>query len=320
MEDLEPVNLRIARDFGATVNAVFAFLRAHWKPFAKAVVYIMAPVLLLGAVGAGFYFRGVFSAFGMRNGVPTPDGIFGIYSQMLPTVAFVGTIVTIAVALLYAVVGGYVRLVVDGDGSAIQVDDVWREVRGTFFRIVGTDLVLLIIFVIPFALLIAITSLAVTVGGTGAVLLLPLLMIIVGVAVIYFAVVQTIVVPMRLEEDIGTLAAIGRAFRLMKGRWWFTFGIMLVMYIIVAIGSSVFEAPTYAIGFSSVLHGDDPSPVLMMVTGAIAFMGSYLLNSIVVLTTFVQYYNLVEHSEGVGMASRINEIGAPAEDSSVPGV
>ena len=45
--------------------------------------------------------------------------------------------------------------------------------------------------------------------------------------------------PALLAEDVGPVAALGRSFRLVSGRWWPTFGALLVMYLIVVVISGI---------------------------------------------------------------------------------
>ena len=50
---------------------------------------------------------------------------------------------------------------------------------------------------------------------------------------IWLAVAFSVAVPALLLERIGPFAAMGRSFRLVRGRWWATFGTLLVGYVLV---------------------------------------------------------------------------------------
>ena len=67
------------------------------------------------------------------------------------------------------------------------------------------------------------------IGGT-------ILLIIPG---IWLSVAWSLGYPALLSEGIGPAAALGRSFRLVRGRWWATFAALLVMYLIVAVISGI---------------------------------------------------------------------------------
>jgi hypothetical protein len=52
---------------------------------------------------------------------------------------------------------------------------------------------------------------------------------------IWLAVAWSVSYPALLSEEIGGAAALQRSYRLVKGRWWPTFGAILVMYLIVLV-------------------------------------------------------------------------------------
>ena len=56
---------------------------------------------------------------------------------------------------------------------------------------------------------------------------------------IWLAVAWSVSYPALLSEGIGPVAALGRSFRLVRGRWWPTFGALLVMYLIVLVISGI---------------------------------------------------------------------------------
>ncbi len=56
---------------------------------------------------------------------------------------------------------------------------------------------------------------------------------------IWLAVAWSVGFPAMLSEGLGPVAALGRSFQLVKGRWWPTFGAVLVMYLIVIVISGI---------------------------------------------------------------------------------
>jgi len=63
-----------------------------------------------------------------------------------------------------------------------------------------------------------------------------LLLIIPG---IYLSIAWTVSFPALLSEGLSPVAALGRSFRLVKGRWWPTFGAVLLMNVLVGVISAI---------------------------------------------------------------------------------
>jgi hypothetical protein len=59
---------------------------------------------------------------------------------------------------------------------------------------------------------------------------------------IWLSVAWSLSYPALLSEGLGPVEALGRSFRLVKGRWWPTFGALLVMYVLVAVISGILGA------------------------------------------------------------------------------
>ncbi len=51
----------------------------------------------------------------------------------------------------------------------------------------------------------------------------------------------------RAYEGKGFFEAIGRSFKLVKDKWWSTFGLIFVLYLIVGVSSYIFLIPWYVI-------------------------------------------------------------------------
>ncbi|HYM58716.1 MAG TPA: hypothetical protein VES79_12205, partial [Solirubrobacteraceae bacterium] len=56
---------------------------------------------------------------------------------------------------------------------------------------------------------------------------------------VWLSVAWSLGYPALLSEGLGPAAALGRSFRLIRGRWWATFAALLVMYLIIAVISGI---------------------------------------------------------------------------------
>lgn len=307
MSNTERIDLRRARDFGATINVIFEFLRQNWRIIGKSLVFIMGPVLILATIVAGAYMRALMATMSI-DAASTPEDLFGAYVDMAPMIGLSTLAFAVSLIFMYGIIAGYVRLYNDRYPEPIEVDDVWREVRHSFLRITGTLIVVAIVTMLPFAVLIL------PAAATETWWLVVIGFLVAIVPMIYLSVCMLIIVPMRLEEEIGVVAAIRRSMRLMKGRWWFTVWLFIVIQIILTFASVIFQLPVQAIVMMQGIGGvTTPGPLFYIAT-AFYVIGTYLLYSITVLTSSVQYYNLVEQKDGIGMSDRINEIGAELDE------
>ena len=116
-------------------------------------------------------------------------------------------------------------------------------------------------------------------------------------------------------EQLGPFAAIGRAARLMRGRWWSTFGVWLVFIVIayfiqLVVTMPFFIAtmlPFYVKLFASALQhasAPDPQEIAQMMTsmvwaiGVVSFVSGAVISAILPITLGVQYSDLRAFEEG----------------------
>jgi hypothetical protein len=113
---------------------------------------------------------------------------------------------------------------------------------------------------------------------------------------VYLAVRWTLTVAAMMAEDIGPIRGIGRSWNLVRGRWWRTFGILLV----VGIMQSVIG---YALGFFfgliavALTSGD--------VQLAVVAVGSTILGALVspitTIAVVLLYFDLRVRKEGLDL-------------------
>ncbi|MBC8144165.1 MAG: hypothetical protein H7X80_01200, partial [bacterium] len=131
------IELRRKRDFGATINVVFEFIRKNWRPMGKSLLFIVGPVLLVASVVSGFYLRGILGMVDSlgRYGDSPPANPLAIFNDIWPVLILSAISGVISTIFLFAVVSGYVRLYVSSAPATLDVDDVWAEVRSSFWRL-----------------------------------------------------------------------------------------------------------------------------------------------------------------------------------------
>lgn len=324
MENFTLIDYHQTRDFSRKMNVTFEFVRQNFRPLGKSILFIAGPPVLLASLLMGSFFKDMFSAsFSMgRGGDPdmmrdmfmTPN--FWLQLLLMCVFLMVSTVATIAT------INNYILLYEERKTNRIEVGDVWGRVRDTFWMYFGTALLFAIVWTaacavmtIPVVLLARLSPLLV---GFGVMALFCL--------VIYLMFGSSLVFIIRAYERIGFFSALARSFKLMQGKWWSTFGLIIVLYIIVVVVSYVFMIPWYVITLVSSLHNAGVEgigePTSGLQTISLIFLTLYYLAQMVMYALpnvgiAFQYFNLVERKEAKGLMSQIDSIGqAPAPTSS----
>ncbi|GAB3897351.1 hypothetical protein [Spirosoma agri] len=275
------------RDFGNKINVTFQYISENFRSLGLSLLYIVGPVALGAGIATGILQSRVLAiAAETSNGKsPNPMAIFQVMSQFAsPTfwlVIILGILANVVVILTtYAHMKVYERT----NGGPIMVSDVWAEVQPMIGR----------------AVVISILSSIVT--GVGFVFLF--------IPGVYVAVVLSLALAVTAFEGTDFGMTWERCFRLIRDKWWSTFGIILVIGIIVAIVGLIFQLPNGVIGF---LIGAKLLPNLSTVwftlASVIGIVGRTLLNAVLYTAIGFQYTNLVERQEGRGLISAIDSIG-----------
>ena len=118
-------------------------------------------------------------------------------------------------------------------------------------------------------------------------------------------------------EDLGPMQALRRCFYLIKGKWWSTFGLVMVMFLIQSTMSYLFAIPMYGLLMMDVLQlsktgtGHDSS--LLMQAATLLYAGSaVLLLALPLLAMGFQYFNLAERRDSIGARQQLALLGQTA--------
>ena len=308
----EAIAFRQARDAGDVLNITFQFLRQNVVKLGKSLLFFVAPAMALATA----------LSTQLQSSMIDPDSAIGINLGVLGVVYALSLLASV---LAVTVVYGYIILYQDYGPDGFDLRDVWHVTLVRFFRILGTMLFLMfLVFVgyialaIPMVLLIAAGTAFGGVGTVGAILVSVLLVFAFLGLIAYFAVILSLIFPMRMREPIGVWAATGRCFKLVKNNWWATFAVLFVAFLVYLVLSIAVGLPYYMLyfsgGFMTLEGGGPPVTGLLVALSVVASVGGALLYSVPLTATAFQYFSLVERKERTGLMGRIDAVGVGTND------
>lgn len=283
------------RQFGEKLNATFTFIRENAWPYLKVQFMIAGPILLIANILVNQF---AFSMFDFNGEVSANFFIdmFQMYGLLL-LIGLVGT--TIMPAVTYGYMTAYKSLA----PTDISVANVTKGFASRFFNILGLNILTYIVVGIAMIFLIL--------PGIFVAIVLSL-----GAAIIVF-------------ENSNPIDAFGRAFTLIKGKWWSTFGLLVVISIIgyiinfffglprsIVLGIDLFTSLDATGGIEGAEMENSTNQVLNVVFSVFETFGSILSYSLIYMALAFQYFNLVERTESRGLLTKIEQMDSTGEEES----
>ena len=111
---------------------------------------------------------------------------------------------------------------------------------------------------------------------------------------VWLAVAWSVSFPALLSEGIGPVAALGRSFRLVKGRWWPVFGALLVMYLLVAVIGGILGV----LGAATLVAAVDNEVVAAIFVTLVNIFSSLITLPLMAAVLTVLYFDLRVRNEG----------------------
>ncbi|MFU8861395.1 MAG: hypothetical protein ACNA8K_13340 [Cyclonatronaceae bacterium] len=266
------------RDIGEVLNASMYFIRDHFKPIMRSIIYIAGPVLIAVVVISSFYLAGEFSA-------GADPLTFGSGWGML--LFFINNLLAMLVTIvIVAVMYEYIFLCYRQGIREYGVDEVWYAVKKRialyFIYSVLTGIITFIGFLFLF------------------------------VPGIYLAVTLSFVYAVAFLEDRSFSEAVGRCYEFVQGHWWNTFGLLLLAYIIYYIISMLFGLPALiygaVVGLLSAGGGETNISYLLSFVITLISSVSYIAIILPVTATAYQYFNIMERKHAPGLSRDIENL------------
>lgn len=311
------------RPFGDKLNATFVFLRENAKPYFKAQLLVAGPILLLITIIINqFSFDFMSMGFNAEDfTLSDASKFFKLYGLILISGVITGAIMP---AVTYTYMKKYQTLAPD----AIANSDITQGLAGKIFNLIGFNILIALII----GLVVLVFSLLIGFSATSSAFLVVIFGLGLIVLMLYFGITLSLGSSIIVFEDNNPIDAIGRCFRLIVGKWWSTFGLIVVVGILSLIINQLFGIPRAIFfgvkAFTAFEEGGDFTNMVQMTSGeqllnvlfsVFETFGTIVTNSLVFIAIAFQYFNLVERKESKGLMSQIEGLdqASEAEDDEV---
>jgi hypothetical protein len=270
-----PVPLRLRPlEIGDLLDETFRMYRRHFFLFAGISVVLSIPLAAL----AGYSFFTLFANLVQQVGPDQPPSLTSLTPSVTAFVVF--GLVNLA---LYPFLYGAVTYAACESAQGHPVT-VWGALRAAFRRYfqIAAFLLLISLMVLMFCLV-------------------PLW--------IWIWVGWIAVMPVMFIENTGLIAAMGRSWKLVEGRWWRTFLILFLMFILIEVVASALGAFLY-LG-QLVLSIVISSYLSLAISEAASVIISSLVNPILQIAIVLIYFDLRVRKEGLDLVQLAQRVGAP---------
>ena len=304
---LKKTELREVRDFGQKFNAVFTFVQNNFKSFIKVIGLTVGPLALLGGLFYGLFYSEIFggifsgSTFGSSGEIPgfmsvSPDTISWA-AEMFMAYLFLGMASLWMTIAVYAFMAEY-----DSGNENITIEAVWKRGKGKIMPVIGAGMLTILVMVIFVVIIFILPG-----NESGGWIALKALLL--CVVIFYIAITLSLLVPNMVIENAGVFESIERCFILIHGKWWSTFGLLMVMGFVSNIATMIFAIPFYVGMIVKMVLQTNVGDILTVAGSCILFLGSFLMMTLPALAVGFQYFNLVERKEGIGLLKKIDLLG-----------
>ena len=279
----EFIEFKKERDLGSIINDAFKFIRLEGKQFFLTILKIAAIPIVI-AVAAMLYYMTSITQLGAEE----INGFGGmIMSALIMMVAYLIAFVFINLAGMH-----YIKSYIDNKGR-VDIYEVQNNTRERFWSFTGFG------FLSGLLMFISVLLCVFPMFYTWTVLSL-------GASILVF-------------ENESATSTIGRCFSFIKGHFWETLGVILVVSLLVGVLGYVFQIPAMIyqiIQMGIGIGNDDPTEVfslfsdpIYLILNVISIVGQLMFYSITLITNVFLYFDINEQKNLTGTIETIDNIG-----------
>jgi len=290
------IELRELRDFGQKFNAVFTFVQNNFKSFFKVIGLTVGPLTLIGGFFLGLIYLNLTNMISDLTGTGNSLESLNWIGKLILSYFFLGIASLWMIIAVYSFMAEY-----ESGNENITIEAVWKRGKSKILPTFGFSILTML------AMIFFIVIIAVLPGNNGLMIFLKVTIVVVGF--FYVLCTLSLVVPNMVIEDAGLFESIGRSFTLIRGKWWSTFVLAILMGIIASFATVVFAIPLYIVMFVRMIMQTSGGEIFTVICSCIYFLGYFLMTTLPMLAIGFQYFNLVERKDGTGLLKKIDQLG-----------
>ncbi|MFI5160043.1 MAG: hypothetical protein ACHQHN_02145 [Sphingobacteriales bacterium] len=283
------IELATPRDFGEIINDTFTFIRQNFKPLLKYFfifcgffVLVTASVTIVLQIKA-INIVGSYNPDNFNEGNAFTRVFSLLWGYLLLGLFMVFEYVAVNVTVLC-----FITLYKQKQNTIPTSEEMWGYIKYFYLRILWCTILLYLLIIVGMVFCI--------------------------IPGIYLSVVFVLVPPIMIMENTSFGYAFNKSFRLIKDNWWVTFGVIIVISIILYVLNLAVSIPSMVLGAGNVfLHITKRSATLSLpvaiLTAAVDSIASFF-RILMIVAVSLCYFNLAETKEGTALMERINQFGS----------
>jgi hypothetical protein len=241
--------------FGTILGRSFAALRGNPRVLLGFAVVVQTLVFIAMAAGVAGIAWAMFTR--LDNVTEGSRDFDTIFAGSVAVTAAGGLVLGSVASAIGSIVQGVVLLDVSravlAERSSLR--QLWDRLRSVAWRLIGYTLLLTTALVVAFTL-VTVAILAVATAAPPVAIFLTILTVLAAIPLLLWLSVKLLLTPAAIVLEGATIrAALVRSWRLTRGRFWSTFGVVVIIQLIFGALSEVISIPFSLLGtvFSTVI-------------------------------------------------------------------
>ena len=290
MEIKNFIEFKKERDLGAIISDTFKFIRENWKEYFLTVLKIVGPVLAVALTVLVFYMFTMSDLFTNTSNIQNNPGSFlGTLFSWIFGLIFVYILLytLLSMASLY-----YIKSYINNHGNA-NFSEIKTNILQNVWKFIGLGFLITLVTIVG--------------------------MVFCYIPGIYLGTVLSLATSIMVFEEKSIGDTFSHAFTLIKGEWWNTFGVLIVVWLLLVVLGQAFSIPAFIyqmIKMGTMVGSEDPTAVfsifkdpIYLVLNILSYVFQFILYSIPLISTVFVYYDLNEQKNLTGTFEKIDNIG-----------
>lgn len=284
----QPINFQQVRDFGGIFNATFEFIRQEYKLLGKTLLYYALPITLIATIVITYTTYIQMDTFTGGN-IMYPNKAYYLSVAFSSLSSLI--IVYIFTLLTYAYVAAYIKYGSNNFGLKEVLDFAKRK------------WLMLLIINILFSIMSFIGFIFCIIPG------------------IYLFITFYFASYSYFNEDTELIESFSRSYNVISDNWWLTFGLFLVISMLIGTASMVFYIPAILISVITAATSAHGSPdlsifkIVMVTATSLLTVLKGATTVVMVIAMEFQYFSLLKKKYDPELEQLINKVTKSENDS-----